>query len=93
MIADREGVVRRAFLGSTTATDLWAAVAELHGPGSTPEPDVGARSVRHNNEVSRSLTSVDPAGGGRIARPSTRAGLNRSPDGVREKGPPPAGDD
>jgi hypothetical protein len=41
LIADREGVVRRAFLGSTTATDLWAAVAELRAPGATPEPDLG----------------------------------------------------
>ena len=41
LIADAEGVVRRAFLGSTTATDLWAAVAELRTPGTTPEPELG----------------------------------------------------
>ena len=41
VIADREGVVRRAFVGAFTATDLWAAVAELRDPGSTPEPDLG----------------------------------------------------
>ena len=29
VIADHEGVVRRAFVGAFTATDLWAAVAEL----------------------------------------------------------------
>jgi hypothetical protein len=34
--------VRRAFVGAFTATDLWAAVAELRSPGSTPEPDLGA---------------------------------------------------
>jgi len=42
LIADHEGVVRRAFVGATTATDLWAAVAELRAPGSTPESDLGA---------------------------------------------------
>jgi hypothetical protein len=39
VIADVDGVVRRAFVGAFTATDLWAAVAELRDPGSTPEPD------------------------------------------------------
>jgi hypothetical protein len=42
VIADVEGVVQRAFVGAFTATDLWAAVAELRDPGSTPEPDLGA---------------------------------------------------
>ena len=42
MIADADGVVQRAFVGAFTATDLWAAVAELRVPGSTPEPDLGA---------------------------------------------------
>ena len=42
VIADHEGVVRRAFVGAFTATDLWAAVAELRDPGSSPEPDLGA---------------------------------------------------
>jgi hypothetical protein len=41
VIADHEGVVRRAFVGAFTATDLWAAVAELRDPGSSPEPDLG----------------------------------------------------
>jgi hypothetical protein len=41
VIADVEGVVRRGFVGAFTATDLWAAVAELREPGSTPEPDLG----------------------------------------------------
>jgi Thioredoxin len=41
VIADAEGVVRRGFVGAFTATDLWAAVAELRQPGSTPEPDLG----------------------------------------------------
>jgi hypothetical protein len=34
--------VRAAFVGFATATDLWAAVAELRNPGSTPEPGLGA---------------------------------------------------
>lgn len=41
VVADREGVTRAAFLGPTSATDLWAAVAELRQPGSTPEPEIG----------------------------------------------------
>jgi hypothetical protein len=42
VVADADGVVRRAFVGAFTATDLWAAVAEVRVPGSTPEPDLGA---------------------------------------------------
>jgi len=41
VVADADGVVRRAFVGAFTATDLWAAIAELREPGSTPEPDLG----------------------------------------------------
>ncbi len=41
VVADHEGVVRRAFVGAFTATDLWAAVAELRDPGSSPEPGLG----------------------------------------------------
>jgi hypothetical protein len=41
VIADHEGVVRKAFVGAYSATDLWAAVAELRVPGSTPEPSIG----------------------------------------------------
>jgi hypothetical protein len=29
VIADAEGVVRKSFVGSVSATDLWAAVAEI----------------------------------------------------------------
>ena len=35
-VADAEGVVRASFVGPPTATDLWATVAELRNPGSTP---------------------------------------------------------
>lgn len=41
VVSDSEGVTRGAFLGPTSATDLWAAVAELRHPGTTPEPDLG----------------------------------------------------
>lgn len=41
LIANKEGVVERAFIGHTTATDLWAAVAEVREPGSSPEPTLG----------------------------------------------------
>jgi hypothetical protein len=36
VLADRDGVVRRSFVGRVSATDLWAAVAEVRQPGSTP---------------------------------------------------------
>jgi Thioredoxin len=42
LVADTAGVVKRAFVGATSATDLWAAVAEVREPGSTPESDLGA---------------------------------------------------
>lgn len=41
IIADEEGVVRAAFSGPVTATDLWAAMAECRDPGSSPEPELG----------------------------------------------------
>jgi len=41
LVADHEGVVGAAFLGNVTATDLWAAVAELREPNSSPEPSLG----------------------------------------------------
>ncbi len=37
VVADADGVVRASFLGPATATDLWAAVAELREPGCVPE--------------------------------------------------------
>jgi hypothetical protein len=36
VLADRDGVVHRSFVGRVSATDLWAAVAEVRQPGSTP---------------------------------------------------------
>ncbi|MET0728417.1 MAG: thioredoxin family protein [Acidimicrobiales bacterium] len=36
LVIDAHGVVRASFLGSVTATDLWAAVAQAREPGSTP---------------------------------------------------------
>ena len=36
-----DGVVRASFVGVPTATDLWAAMAEVRNPGSSPEPDLG----------------------------------------------------
>ena len=38
VVADASGVVRQSWIGPITATDLWAAVAELREPGSTPGP-------------------------------------------------------
>jgi len=42
LVTDADGVVRRAFVGATTATDLWAAVAEVRVPGISPEPELGS---------------------------------------------------
>ena len=36
VIADADGVVRRSFIGPTSATHLWAALADLREPGSVP---------------------------------------------------------
>ena len=41
VVADAEGVVKASFIGPVTATDLWAAVAEVRYPGSSPEPHLG----------------------------------------------------
>jgi len=41
LVADAAGAVKRSFIGSPSATDLWAAVAEVRAPGSTPEPGLG----------------------------------------------------
>lgn len=41
VVADHGGVVRAGFAGPVTATDLWAAVAEVREPGSSPEPHLG----------------------------------------------------
>jgi hypothetical protein len=42
LVAGADGVVHAAFVGSVTATDMWAAVAEARRPGSTPEPELGS---------------------------------------------------
>ena len=42
LLADADGVVRRAFVGAVSATDLWAAMADLRSPGSAPEAGLGA---------------------------------------------------
>jgi hypothetical protein len=36
VIADAAGAVQARFLGPVTATDLWATMAELRGPGTLP---------------------------------------------------------
>jgi len=41
VLADADGVVRASFVGEPSATDLWAAVAEVREPGSSPEPGLG----------------------------------------------------
>jgi len=41
VVADGRGVVGASFIGPASATDLWAAVAEVRQPGSSPEPELG----------------------------------------------------
>ena len=41
VIADDEGVVQASFVGPPGATDLWAAVAEVRGAGSSHDPGLG----------------------------------------------------
>jgi len=41
LVADADGVVKASFVGTPSATDLWASVAEAREPGSTPEPELG----------------------------------------------------
>ncbi|MFM8303493.1 MAG: thioredoxin family protein [Actinomycetota bacterium] len=38
LIADAEGVVRRAFVGALSATDLWGALSDVRSAGSVVEP-------------------------------------------------------
>jgi hypothetical protein len=47
VVADANGVVATSFTGPMTATDLWAAVAEVREPGSTPS---GAGCRNHDSE-------------------------------------------
>ena len=42
LVADREGVVHRAFVGPQSATDVWAAVAGARDPEAGIEPGLGA---------------------------------------------------
>ncbi len=41
IVADAAGMVRWSTVGEPTATDLWAALAELREPGSVPESCTG----------------------------------------------------
>lgn len=48
LVADRDGVVRRHFLGPVSATDLWAAVARVRDPDlAVPE---GSCSSGHDHD-------------------------------------------
>lgn len=42
LVADRTGVVHRAFVGPQSATDIWAAVAGARDPSAGIEPGLGA---------------------------------------------------
>ncbi|MGI8793886.1 MAG: glutaredoxin family protein [Acidimicrobiales bacterium] len=45
VMAGPDGVVGASFVGAPTATDLWAAMAEMRQPGVSPEPDLGRVNV------------------------------------------------
>ena len=45
VMADTDGVVQMSFVGTPSATDLWAAAAEARHPGSSPEPDLGSAAT------------------------------------------------
>jgi len=51
VVADAEGVVRASFVGPPSATDLWAAVAEVREPGSSPEPGLGQPEGARSGET------------------------------------------
>lgn len=38
LVADRDGVVAKSFVGEVTAIDLWGAVATVRDPASAPQP-------------------------------------------------------
>lgn len=42
LVADADGVVQRSFVGAVSATDLWAALADVRSPGGVVEPGRGA---------------------------------------------------
>ena len=42
LLADADGVVRRAFVGAPSAADLFEAVSAVRSPGSVPEPGPGS---------------------------------------------------
>jgi hypothetical protein len=45
VVADRDGVVVRSFIGPVTATHLWGALAEVREPGSVPDGCSGAEPI------------------------------------------------
>lgn len=49
LIADREGVVRRHFLGPVTATDLWAEMARVRDPDLPPAQGGCSSDERHDH--------------------------------------------
>lgn len=49
LIADRDGVVKRHFLGPVTATDLWAEMARVRDP-DLPVPEGGCASGHDHDD-------------------------------------------
>lgn len=49
LIANETGAVQRAFLGPTTATDLWACLAELREPGTVSKECNLGQTIPGNN--------------------------------------------
>jgi hypothetical protein len=68
VLADRHGVVRAAYLGRVTATDLWAAIAEAREPGS-----LGDAACDHHAVPSQPAEPAEPA---QHVQPSRQADTN-----------------
>lgn len=54
VLCDAEGVVQKSFLGPTSAVHLWAGLAELREPGSTPA------DCNHGGEQLKAHEALEP---------------------------------
>ncbi len=82
LVADDDGDVRASFIGAPTAADLWAALAELREPGSTPS-GVRPPPVRAVDVIARRSATTAPATSGSVGRGvGDRGGGGRLVDAV-----------
>jgi hypothetical protein len=62
VMADGQGVVKASFVGVPSATDLWAAMAEVREPGASPEPHLGDASKGRAGDADKGGAGVPPGG-------------------------------